>query len=151
MGLRSAVVGLVLLSATLSAYAPLNADRQGVALHGYDPVAYRRLGKALKGRPKLDAPYGGVTFLFATDSNRALFQMDPKAYLPAYGGWCAYGMASGDFVDADPESFKILSGTAHVFYKGFFGDRKKKWEKDEARLKKAADEHWKRLNEAPSK
>jgi YHS domain-containing protein len=123
-------------------------ERQGLALHGYDPVAYVRLGKALQGRHQLDAAYGGVTFYFATDSNRALFQKDPKAYLPAYGGWSAYGMAKGDYVDADPENFKLINGQAHLFYRGFWGDHRKKWEKNEAKHKADADLHWQKMNEA---
>lgn len=147
-GLGALFLGLA-LCAGLRAAAPLNADRQGLALHGYDPVAYVRLGRAVKGRPQLDAPYGGVSFLFATDSDRALFQKDPKAYLPAYGGWCAYAMAGGDFEDADPEDFELIGGVTHLFHRGFWGDHRKRWAKRPAELKAAADRHWQALNEAP--
>ena len=144
---------LLWLALAISAQAktPLNLTRDGLFLQGYDPVAYVKIGKALKGRKQLDAAYGGGTFLFATDSDRAAFQRDPRRYLPAYGGWCAYAMADGDFVDVDPEAFKVVSGSAHVFYRGWLGDHLKKWNLDEARLKAAADAHWKKLNEAPNR
>lgn len=148
--MKAVLLTLLLLSALAQAKTPLNLTKDGLFLQGYDPVAYVKIGKAMKGRKQLDAAYGGGTFLFATDSDRAAFQKEPQRYLPAYGGWCAYAMAEGDFVDVDPETFKVVSGTAHLFYNGWLGNTLKKWNKDEARLKAAADAHWKKLNEAPN-
>jgi YHS domain-containing protein len=139
---------LCLAGAALHAENLINVDSDGIALHGYDPVAYVSITQAVKGRSHLDAPYAGATFLFATDNDRAAFQKNPKAYLPAYGGWCAYAMAEGDFVDVNPKTFKLISGTAHLFYNGFLGNTMKKWDKDEAKLKAAADAQWKKLVDA---
>ena len=137
----------LLFGATLYAGGKLNVDSQGLGLHGYDPVAYSQLGKALPGRRNLDATYGKARFLFATDKNRQAFQKNPQAFLPAYGGWCAYAMAEGDYVDVDPGTFKNLSGTTHLFYNGWLGNTLTKWNKDEIRLKAAADSHWKNMTE----
>lgn len=137
----------LLFNLPLYAGGKLNVDSQSLALHGYDPVAYSRLGKALPGRPHLDANYGKARFLFATDKNRQAFQKTPLAFLPAYGGWCAYAMAEGDYVDVDPSTFKNVSGTTHLFYNGWLGNTLKKWNKDEIHLKAAADSHWKNMTE----
>ena len=81
----------------------LNLDN-GIAVHGYDPVAYFAEGKAVKGKKELGAvAYGGATYYFSSSANKDAFKKSPAAYEPRYGGWCAYAMGSeGSKVNIDP-------------------------------------------------
>lgn len=133
-------------------FAHLNLDKQGLSLSGYDPVAYfpEGGGKATKGSADIALLAGGVTWRFANEKNRELFRASPKRFEPAYGGWCAWAMASGDKVEIDPKSFLIEDGRLFVFYDGFLADTRKKWLKaGGATLRPKADAAWKKLVEPP--
>jgi YHS domain-containing protein len=119
----------------------------GVAVKGYDPVAYFAANHAVEGKKDIAYVYAGATYRFATTQNRELFKSDPEKYLPQYGGWCAYAMgASAEKVDVDPETFKLVQGKLYLFYNRFFNNTKKLWDKDEASLKTKADSNWQKLN-----
>jgi len=118
----------------------------GVAIEGYDPVSYFTQKKAVKGKKDLAYKYEGVTYYFSSPSNKDMFIKDPKAYEPQYGGWCAYAMgASGEKVEVDPETFKILDGKLYLFYNAFFNNTLPKWNKEETSLKTKADSNWKAI------
>jgi len=85
----------------------VNADSDGVVLHGYDPVAYFTGNTAVKGDAKYKATYKGGTYYFASDANRNLFKNDPAKYAPQYGGYCAVAVSMGQLEDADPKMFTI--------------------------------------------
>jgi YHS domain-containing protein len=94
-----------------------NLDEKGVALSGYDPVAYFEEGggKAAKGKADLALTHRGVTYRFSSAANRELFEKEPARYEPDYGGWCAYAMASGEKVEIDPKSFLVTDGVLTVY------------------------------------
>jgi YHS domain-containing protein len=118
MNHRCFPVLLVFLVATICASARektlVNADGNGVILHGYDPVAYFTEKAAVKGDAKYKATYKGSTFYFASDANRKLFKKDPGKYLPQYGGYCAIGVSMGQLEDADPKMFTIHNNRLFV-------------------------------------
>jgi YHS domain-containing protein len=115
-----------------------------VGIKGYDAVAYFTQGKAVKGKSAFAVSYLGITYLFSTNENKEEFKKNPSKYEPQYGGWCAYAMgATGEKVDFDPETFKILNGKLYLFYNKFFNNTLPKWNKDEAGLKTKADANWK--------
>jgi YHS domain-containing protein len=116
----------------------------GLAIGGYDPVAYFKTGKAKKGKKELAVSHDGITYYFSSLENRQIFQKSPSNYEPQYGGWCAFAMARGEKVSIDPETFKILDNKLYVFYNKFFNNTLKSWNKDEANLKKSADKNWSR-------
>jgi len=120
---------------------------QRLALDGYDTVAYFTEGKAVKGKSAFISTYRGVMYQFASDANRSLFAKDPENYLPTYGGWCATAMgAKGTKVEIDPTNFKVSGGRLFLFYKDFFSDALKDWNKHEAEWEPAADTNWKKLS-----
>jgi YHS domain-containing protein len=113
------------------------------ALSGYDPVSYFS-GTPQKGKSSFTYTYLGVKYLFANAANMNTFKSNPARYEPAYGGWCAYAMGtSGEKVEVDPETFKIIDGKLYLFYNAFFTNTLKDWNKDQMNLKKKADENWK--------
>lgn len=94
--------------------AHLNTDAQGVALKGYDPVAYFTRGAPTPGLATISTRVNGVTYRFATAANRDAFMADPERYLPAYGGYCAMGMVGGRKFDIDPTAWRIENGTLYL-------------------------------------
>jgi YHS domain-containing protein len=115
-----------------------------LAIDGYDPVAYFRSNKAIKGKKDNAVSHQGVIYYFSSVENKEEFKRDPSRYEPAYGGWCAYAMGEkGEKVSIDPETFKIVDNKLYLFYNRFFNNTLKSWNKDEPRLKKSADAHWK--------
>ncbi|HEX3934215.1 MAG TPA: YHS domain-containing (seleno)protein [Puia sp.] len=126
---------------------PHNLDKTGIAIEGYDPVAYFNQKKAIEGKKEFSVMANGANYLFSTPQNAALFKADPLKYQPQYGGWCAYAMgATGEKVDVDPETFKIIDGKLYLFYNRFFNNTLKSWNKDETNLKQNADANWKKIN-----
>ena len=74
-----------------------------------------------------------------------LFIKESDKYEPQYGGWCAYAMGdSGEMVEIDPETFKILNGKLYLFYNSWLNNTKVKWDQNEENLKKSADKNWKK-------
>jgi YHS domain-containing protein len=86
----------------------------GIALHGFDPVAYFTQNKAVKGWWETTAVYHGVTYEFASKENQAAFQANPEKYVPQYGGFCAYAASVGVKADIDPHEFSINNGKLYV-------------------------------------
>ena len=120
--------------------------RDGIALQGYDPVAYFKQNKAVKGKSDFSVYHQGTTYNFSSLENKEEFKKQPIKYEPAYGGWCAYAMgASGEKVNIDPGTFKIINGKLYLFYNKFFNNTLKDWNKDEASLKSQADANWLKL------
>jgi YHS domain-containing protein len=114
----------------------------GLAIQGYDPVSYFS-GKPTKGRKEFMYAYNGVSYRFVNSANLETFKKSPEKYEPAYGGWCAYAMgATGEKVEVDPETYKIINGKLYLYYNKFFNNTLDKWNKDEMNLKKKADASW---------
>jgi len=89
----------------------------GVAIMGYDPVAYFTDGKAVKGSEKFAYDWLGTPWHFASDEHRKMFMSEPVKYAPQYGGYCV-GEVSLDSVtiNVDPEAFKIIDGKLYLIY-----------------------------------
>ena len=122
-----------------------NLGSDKVAIGGYDPVAYFTQGKALKGRKEITSSHLGVTYHFASEDNRKLFMASPGKYVPTYGGWCATAMAKGEKVEIDPTNFKVTNGRLFLFFKAFYANAIKDWNKDEPNLTVKADANWKKI------
>jgi peroxiredoxin Q/BCP len=123
-----------------------NLPKDGIALGGYDPVAYFTQGQAVKGVPGIQVPYRGAHYQFASQTSLDQFIADPKKYLPTYGGWCATAMARGEKVEIDPSNFKVSNGRLFLFYKGLWGNARKDWDKDEPGQMAKADAAWQKIS-----
>ncbi len=116
---------------------------KNVAIQGYDPVAYFKQGKAVKGRKEITASYEGVVYYFSMPVNKEYFLKNPSKFEPQYGGWCAYAMGdSNEKVSINPETFKISNGKLYLFYNAFFNNTLKSWNKEETELMMKADANW---------
>ncbi|MEM6712883.1 MAG: YHS domain-containing (seleno)protein [Pseudomonadota bacterium] len=83
---------------------------EGTAVGGYDSVAYHTQGEAIPGSDAITLEYQGATWRFASEENKALFEANPTAYSPEYGGHCAWAMAQGYLAQGDPEVWRIVDG-----------------------------------------
>ncbi|MEO7307056.1 MAG: YHS domain-containing (seleno)protein [Ferruginibacter sp.] len=118
----------------------------GLAIKGYDPVAYFTQHKAVKGSKENAVYHQGVTYYFSSVENKELFKANPFKYEPEYGGWCAYAMGkNGEKVSVDPATFKIINGKLYLFYNKYFTNTLTDWNKDETNLKQKADANWPKL------
>ena len=118
----------------------------GLAIQGFDPVAYFLQNKAVKGNKDLALYHQGVTYYFSSATNKEEFKKNPARYEPEYGGWCAYAMGEkGEKVSIDPKTFKIVGGKLHLFYNRFFNNTLTDWNKDETNLKRKADANWQKF------
>lgn len=123
-----------------------NLPASGVALDGYCPVAYFA-GKPLKGKREHAVKHNDVWYLFVNADAKRTFEANPKKYLPAYGGWCAFGMSVEDKFPVDPTNFKIVDGQLMLFLKNKNIDALKLWNggKERELVRKAAA-HWKKVS-----
>jgi hypothetical protein len=117
---------------------PVN-EKGGIAIKGYDPVAYFTDGKPVKGSPLNQHAWSGATWLFASEGHRAAFAEDPDKYAPRYGGFCAYGVAQGYKVEIDPEAWSIVDGALYLNYSASV---KRDWLKDTSGYIAKADATW---------
>jgi len=112
---------------------------EGIALQGYDPVAYFTDGAAVKGREDHALMWRGATWYFASAQSQEAFEMNPQAYAPQYGGYCAYMMAEGGLASGAPEAFAVADGRLYLTHSAEFLSL---WEQDIAGNVAKADSHW---------
>ncbi|MCP9753528.1 YHS domain protein [Ferruginibacter sp. HRS2-29] len=144
--------GLMIMAAVLLTGAAFSQDvlrkkhynlDKGIALDGYDAVAYFKQNKAVEGKKEFAVSDQGVIYYFSNAENKQDFLKNAAKYEPQYGGWCAYAMgANGEKVSVDPKTFKILNGKLYLFYHSWLNNTLTKWNKDEAALKTKADKNW---------
>ncbi len=87
----------------------VNIDKSGVAIQGYDPVAFFTENKPVKGKPELASKYDGAVYYFASKEHKDLFDTDSAKYIPAYGGYCAYGVSKNKLGEIDVNAFQIVN------------------------------------------
>lgn len=119
-----------------------------VAVNGYDLVSYHANGQPQEGNGAFASTYDGETYLFANKKHKETFDKNPKKYLPAYGGYCAYGAALGKKFVADPNVWEIVDGT---LYLNLNKDIQSSWAKDVSGFIKKANKAWPTIKDkAPS-
>ncbi|WP_376870969.1 YHS domain-containing (seleno)protein [Albirhodobacter sp. R86504] len=123
-------------------------DQTGFAVSGYDVVSYFDLPQSdigtpqqspLVGKAELTQTYNGATFAFASEENLARFRADPSAFVPQYDGHCAFGVAKGSKVPANPTLWRIADGKLYLNLNEKVARR---WEKDIPDYIEDAQEEW---------
>jgi YHS domain-containing protein len=94
----------------------LNLDNTGVAIRGYDPVAFFTDHKPVKGDPKFLIKHDGAIYFFASKEHQALFKENPAQYQPEFGGYCAFGVSRNKLVEIDVDAFQIVDGKLLLQY-----------------------------------
>ena len=110
------VTSLGLLNAPGPAEAKERFDQTlaGIAIRGYDPVAYFTQSKAVKGSDTFAYEWLGATWHFASAEHRDLFMAEPINYAPQYGGYCTSGIVNSDIHSADPLIWRIIEGKLYL-------------------------------------
>lgn len=123
--------------------SPVYVTKVG-AIKGYDPVAYFKEGKPVKGHETYTYQWQGADWHFSTEENMEAFKADPEKYAPQFGGYCAYGVSKGALYKIEPEAWKIVDGKLYLNYsKGI----QEKWEANQAAFIKKAEENWPKVIE----
>lgn len=142
--IASLSLGVALAGAAAAhALSPVNKTLLGgLALDGYDPVAYFTDGKPVEGSKELTLEWNGATWRFASAAHRDEFKKTPEKYAPQYGGYCAWAVSQNYTADSDPEAWTIVDGKLYLNY-----DRKvmEKWKQDVPGNIAKADVNWPKL------
>lgn len=144
--LLKATAGFALVGMSLTA-APAFAAKMnlldGVAIQGYDPVAYVTQSAAVKGDAGITANYDGATYQFANAANRDAFAATPAKYAPQYGGFCAYAVSKGYTAPIDPQAFSVVDDK---LYLNFSKSVRGLWSKDIPGNIVKGDSNWPKLS-----
>lgn len=114
--LLSMVIGCLALPALAQTKTLLNVDSAGVAIQGYDPVAFFTDGKPVKGDSKILSKRDGAIYFFASKEHKELFNANPSKYEPVFGGYCAYGVSRNRLVEIDVDASQIVDGKLLLQY-----------------------------------
>ena len=118
-----------------------------LALRGFDPVAYFTKNKAVEGSHTITAVHDGAVYQFVSEANKKAFEGNPAKYVPAYGGFCAFGVAAGAKFDGDPRVWKIVDGR---LYLNLNRDIQAKWQEDVPGNIQKAETNWKKIRSTPA-
>jgi YHS domain-containing protein len=137
---------LLLLSLATLAPWPQSAQagitvfaERGLAIRGYDPVAYFIEARPVRGQAAFTHSWNGATWRFASVANRDRFAAAPADFAPQYGGFCAWAVAHGYEAPIDPQAWKVVGGRLYLNY-----DRstQRRWEADMTALIAKGDANW---------
>lgn len=129
-----------------SAAAPAYADKapiytswqNNLAISGYDTVSFFS-GKPFEGKKEFTYVYEGAEWRFSTRGNLELFKTNPDAFMPQYGGYCAWAVAKGKLAKGSPKHWSVEDGKLYI---NFNARIKRRWEKDVTGFVSQANSVW---------
>jgi YHS domain-containing protein len=121
-----------------SPIAAVNTEH-GLAVKGYDPVAYFTTGKPTPGLAQFSTTYKGATYRFTSAENRDRFIATPEKFVPQYGGYCAYAISLNKIADIDPEEWAIIKDKLYL-NNGFLAQTL--WSLDKSGNIARGDQNW---------
>ena len=140
--MRKLILILFIGMASVKSFAQNQYLKNGVAVQGYDVVAYFESNKAIQGNSEINTKYNNAMYFFFSEKNKELFLKNPLKDAPQFGGYCAYGASESHLSPTDPQAFTIVDDKLYLNYNL---EVKKMWTKDrDARITKA-NEYWKTL------
>ncbi len=122
-----------------SSTSAVDTDEHGIAMQGYDPVAYFTDGAPHQGDPKFKVSHDGATYYFASAGNMKRFKKNPTNYLPQYGGFCAMGTSLHQKFEGDPKVWHIVD---NKLYLNVNQDVDRRWGDDVPTNITRANENW---------
>lgn len=122
--------------------AQVNVDSKGLALDGYDAVAYFKENLPREGKPEFIADYNGAKWQFTSAENRDAFKAEPAKYAPQYGGYCAWAVGHNYTAKGDPQAWRIVDDKLYLNYNK---DVQAKWAEDIPKYVQDGDKNWKEL------
>lgn len=140
--MKKTILMLFVGMASIQNYAQNQYLKNGIAIQGYDPVAYFESAKAIEGKKEITTKYNEAIYLFSSETNKALFLKNPTQYVPQFGGYCAYGVSEDHTSPTDPQAFTIVDDKLYLNYNLKV---KELWSKDREERIKKANENWEKL------
>jgi YHS domain-containing protein len=134
-----ALLVLFLAGACQKEKSEINMTSGGIAIKGYDPVAYFTEHEPVRGSEQYGYQWKGATWLFVNQAHLDLFKDDPEKYSPKYGGYCAYAVSQDTLADIDPQSWDIVDGK---LYLNLNKQVQGLWRKDMPGYIEKADKYW---------
>jgi YHS domain-containing protein len=117
----------------------IDKDENGVAIKGYDPVAYFTDDKPVMGKVEYSYNWNDAEWHFASADHLKLFKENPTKYAPQYGGFCAYGITLDSHFSTQPDAWTIVDGK---LYLNKNKDISEEWRKDIKGNIKKGDKNW---------
>ena len=111
----------------------------GLAISGFDPIAYFTDRTAILGRGDFEYRHAGAVWRFRNSGNRDAFAADPDVYMPRFGGYDPLGIGRGAAVPGDPRVWLIAGERLYLFYSP---ENKAAFAADTGRAITAADREW---------
>lgn len=136
---------LIVIAAAISAcsrtekFTAVSVNQNGVALKGFDAVAYFAAEKAVQGNSTYEFAWNGAKWLFSNAENLERFSQNPEAYAPQFGGYCSFAVSKGYTADGDPTAWKIVDGKLYLNYNQ---DVKETWENHQPDNINKAEDNW---------
>lgn len=137
---------LVLLTGSLTAFGQqpkIYSTIEG-AIQGYDPVAYFKAGKPIKGIKDFSFVWNEATWYFSSKENLDAFKSSPEAFTPQYGGYCAFGTSRGYKAPTQPQAWTVFNNKLYLNYNEAV---LKTWIKNKEEFIVTADENWKTIED----
>jgi YHS domain-containing protein len=129
----------LMLFASAAMAGDTNLTFQGIAIQGYDPVAYFTEGKPMPGDANITATHDGAIYQFVSLEHKTAFEAAPARYAPQYGGYCAYAAAQGAKASIEPEQFTVFNDKLYLNYNT---DVRVRWNQDRENYVSKADAYW---------
>jgi YHS domain-containing protein len=127
---------------SLSYDSSFKVDSNGVAIRGYDPVAYFTQREARRGSEEHQYEWEGAKWYFLNEDHKKLFMQNPEKYAPQYGGHCAYAVAKNYLADGDPERWAVVGGK---LYLNFNAEAQSLWAQNTQLYIKTGNRNWPNL------
>lgn len=113
--------------------------KSDAAIQGYDPVAYFKESKPVKGKADLTYTWKQATWHFSSQQNLEDFKANPEKFAPQFGGYCAYGMSEGHKAPTSPDAWTVLDDKLYLNYNK---NVRELWNKDRAGNIEKATKNW---------
>ena len=140
MKLKSTLLAFVFALVGLSGAATAaDYTHSTPAVQGYDVVTYHTDKRPLRGNGNFTAVHDGAVYQFSSKENLETFQGDPEKYVPAYNGYCAFGVSVGKKFIGDPEVWRVINGKTYL---NLDAGIQSEWLKDTKGRIKTADSKW---------
>ncbi|HMJ68576.1 MAG TPA: YHS domain-containing (seleno)protein [Cyclobacteriaceae bacterium] len=127
--MRRGILVFVLVLTFGASYAQVTSyfNTDGVAIRGYDPVAYFSESAPVQGSKEFSYTWKGTEWRFKNNANLEVFKSNPEKYAPQFGGWCAYGVSENHKSPTQPAAFTIVDDKLYLNYNAKV---KELWSKD---------------------
>ncbi|NKC02295.1 MAG: YHS domain protein [Pseudomonadales bacterium] len=148
MSFKSTLLALVALIGLNTTVMAGDYKHSTPAVQGYDVVSYQTGKRPIRGNGNYLAVHDGATYLFSSKANQETFEANPGKFVPAYNGYCAFGVSVGKKFVGDPEVWRVVDGRLYLNLDAGIQDS---WLKDVPGRIATADSKWQKIkNKSPA-